>query len=356
MRAVSRVSRRRPNVPVSGWLAAGSAAAVLLLPTPYILEGPGPAIDVLGEHGGRPVMSVEGGAEHPGEGRLDMTTMLVSGPPGGTTTAAEALAALADPTTDAVPRDLVHPTGVSAEEVGRANEAAMTSSQDVATVAALRSLGRDVPGQLTVQAFTPDSPAAGALREGDAVLRAGGEPVRSVDDVRTAVEAAAPDPVTLTVRREGREQDIEVPVAAAPAGSERAWQIGVLMDERFEVPVEVDFALEDVGGPSAGTVFALAVIERLTPGALTGGAHVAVTVPVTADGRVGAIGGIAQKVRGAADAGATAFLAPAENCAELAGRVPEGIDVYAVDTLDTARRALEELGRGQTPDGVPPCG
>ena len=101
---------------------------------------------------------------------------------------------------------------------------------------------------------------------------------------------------------------------------------------------------------------ALAMIERLTPGALTGGAHVAVTGTVTADGRVGAIGGIAQKVRGAADAGATAFLAPAENCAELAGRVPEGIDVYAVDTLDTARRALEELGRGQTPDGVPPCG
>lgn len=356
MRAVPRVSQRRTSVPVSGWLAAGSAAAALLLPTPYLLEGPGPAIDVLGEHDGRPMISVEGGAEDSGEGRLDMTTVLVSGPPGGTTTATELVAALVDPTTDAVPRELVHPTGVSAEEVGRANEAAMTGSQDVATVAALRSLGRDVPGELTVQGLTPDSPAAGVLREGDVVLRAGGEPVQDVEDVRSAVEAAAPGPVTVTVRRDGAETDVAVPVAPAPPGSERPWQIGVLMDERFEVPVDVEFALEDVGGPSAGTVFALAVVERLTPGALTGGAHVAVTGTITADGEVGPIGGIPQKVRGAADAGATAFLAPAENCAELAGRVPEGIDVYAVDTLDTARRALEALGRGQTPDGVMPCG
>lgn len=340
---------------MSGWLALGSAALAVALPTPYILEGPGPAIDVLGEQDGRPVLTVQGGQDHPGEGRLDMTTVMVSGPPTGSTGLGELVSALADPGVDAQPRELVYPTGESADRVSQENAAAMTDSQEVAAAAALRALGRDVPAELSVAGFTPGSPAAGALKEGDVVVDAGGSPVRDLAGIRAAVDAAGPGPVSLTLRRGGAEQTVDVPVAAADPATGRSWQLGVLLQERYELPVTVDFGLEDIGGPSAGLMFALSVIERLSPTDLTGGAHIAGTGTITADGVVGPIGGIPQKVEGASRAGATVFLAPRENCADLAGRVPDGITVYAVDTLATARGVVEAVGRGERPQDVPTC-
>lgn len=354
-RSATRPERARPGV--SGWLAAGSAFLALVLPVPYLLEGPGPAIDVLGQTDGHPVLTVDGASQaDPGEGTLDMTTVLVSGPPGGTTTVTELAAALLDPARDAVPRELVHPTGVSAEEVSAGDAFAMTASQDLATAAALHELGRDYTRILTVQEFTPDSPARDVLHVGDQVLTAAGEPVADVDALRAAVTAAGPDPLPLRVRREGAELDLEVPVAASPAGAPDPWRLGVFLGTTYEFPVDVEISLGDVGGPSAGLMFSLAVLERLTPGAMTGGARVAGTGTITEEGAVGPIGGIAQKVRGAAEAGAAAFLAPTENCAELDGRVPEGLTVYAVDTLSTARAAVEALGRGEQPAGVSTCG
>ncbi|MDY6055152.1 PDZ domain-containing protein [Micrococcus sp.] len=340
----------------AGALAAAAALLALVLPVPYILEGPGPAIDVLGEHEGRPVLEVQGGVRDPGEGTLDMTTVLVSGPPTSTTSALELFGALLDPSRDAVPRELVYPTGMSADQVDTSNAAAMTDSQKVAAAAALRELGRPVPSRLVVGSLTPEAPSAGVLHEGDVILRAGDREATDVEAVRAAVDAAGPDPVHLLVRREGRQIPLEVPVAAAPEGSERAWQMGALLGQDFDLPTQVTVTLADVGGPSAGMMFSLAVIERLTPGAMTGGERIAGTGTVDADGHVGPIGGIAQKVQGAADAGARVFLAPAENCAELAGRVPEGITVYAVDTLHTARGVVEAVGRDESPQGVPTCG
>lgn len=359
MPAVPRSSRRspRPRPRVSGWIAAGSAVLALALPAPYILEGPGPAIDVLGQTDGHPVLTVDGVSQaDPGEGTLDMTTVLVSGPPGGTTSVLELAGALLDPSRDAVPRELVHPTGVTAAQVDESAAVAMTDSQDLATAAALTELGREFGRGLSVGAFAPDSPAADVLRVGDEVLAAGGRPVDGVDALRAAVDEAGPGPVPLRVRRDGAERDVDVPVRAAPEGAGQAWQIGVYLKTEYDFPVDVRISLEDIGGPSAGTMFALAVIERLTPGAMTGGARIAGTGTITEEGEVGPIGGIPQKVRGAADAGAEVFLAPAENCADLAGRVPEGIDVYAVDTLSTARSVVEAVGRGERPEAVAACG
>ncbi|WP_404465528.1 PDZ domain-containing protein [Micrococcus antarcticus] len=354
-RARSRRGAARPSV--SAWIAAASAATALALPAPYLLEGPGPAIDVLGEADGHPVLTVDGASRaDPGEGALDMTTVMVSGPPTGSTSVLELASALVDPRRDTTPRELVYPTGVSADQVSESNAGAMTASQDLATAAALHELGRDYGRGLAVREFAPDSPARDVLRAGDEVLAAGGTPVDDVAALRSAVDAAGPGPVALRVLRDGVETDVEVPVRAAPEGAGQAWQIGVFLETVYDFPVDVEISLEDIGGPSAGTMFALAVLERLTPGAMTGGAHIAGTGTITEEGQVGPIGGIAQKVRGAADAGAAVFLAPAANCADLDGRVPEGIAVYAVDTLTTARGVVEAVGRGETPDGVPTCG
>ena len=356
MRAVPSRTTRAARVPFSGWLALGSAGLALLAPTPYILESPGPAVDLLGEREGRPVLRVEGGEADPGEGTLHMTTVMVGGPPIGTTSLLDLGRGLTDPAVDVVPRELMYPTGVTSDEVGEANSAAMSDSQQTATAAALHELGREVPQRLVVQQLVPGGPAEGVLRAGDEVIAAEGRPVADLEAVRAAVGAAGPDPVTLTVRRDGVEQDLEVPVAAAPEGAPQPWQMGALIETAYDVPVDVELTVPDIGGPSAGLMFALTVIERLTPGAMTGGASIAGTGTITGDGVVGPIGGIPQKVRGAAEAGATTFLAPTANCEELAGRVPEGLTVYPVDTLGQARDIVEAVARGESPAAARTCG
>ncbi|TPX01011.1 ATP-dependent serine peptidase containing a PDZ domain protein, partial [Schumannella luteola] len=112
--------------------------------------------------------------------------------------------------------------------------------------------------------------------------------------------------------------------------------VGIVPGEDYAFPFDVTINLQDVGGPSAGMMFALGIYDTLTPGALTGGAHIAGTGTIDAAGDVGAIGGIRQKMYGARDAGADWFLAPRDNCGEVVGHIPDGLQVFAVDDLDQA--------------------
>jgi PDZ domain-containing protein len=138
--------------------------------------------------------------------------------------------------------------------------------------------------------------------------------------------------------------------AEAPPGS----LLGVLLDPQVELPVDVDFDIENIGGPSAGTMFALGIVDTLTPGEMTGGKSIAGTGTMDLAGNVGPIGGIRQKLVGASQAGAKWFLAPAGNCDEVVGHVPAGLDVVQVGTLGEARDAVEAIAAG---DGgsLPTC-
>jgi PDZ domain-containing protein len=129
----------------------------------------------------------------------------------------------------------------------------------------------------------------------------------------------------------------------------------VLLSSDFTFPFDVSISLDNVGGPSAGMMFALGIVDNLTPGDLTGGKHIAGTGTITADGNVGAIGGIAQKMIGARQHGATMFLAPAANCSDVVGHVPDGLQVVKVETLADATAAVERLGSGQDTAGLPTC-
>ncbi len=129
--------------------------------------------------------------------------------------------------------------------------------------------------------------------------------------------------------------------------------VGVRMD--YEFPIDVELQLDNVGGPSAGMMFALGIIDKLTPGAMTGGEIVAGTGTIDSAGEVGAIGGIRQKLWGAEDAGADWFLAPASNCDEVTGHVPDGLSVFAVSTLDEARTIVEAIGEGADTSGFASC-
>ena len=122
-----------------------------------------------------------------------------------------------------------------------------------------------------------------------------------------------------------------------------------------EFPFDVKIQLDNVGGPSAGMMFALGIIDKLSDGELNGGQKVAGTGTISADGTVGPIGGIRQKLFGARDAGADWFLAPASNCDEVTGHVPDGIRVFAVATLDDSLAALKAISSGTGLDALPTC-
>lgn len=334
-----------------GWAAVTIAVVIAivfaLLPSPYVIEQPGPVYDTLGvaDHDGDevPLIEIPGEETFPTEGELDLLTVTVLGRPGQTPNWLEVLGAWLDRTRSAVPVEAIFPPGVSDEDREAQNEAAMVDSQQDAIAAALVELGYDFPRDVTVAGILDDSPAAGALEEDDIVAAVNGRPVHSIDELRTAVrENGADEPARIDIVRGGVEQTIEV----TPVERDGAVVLGVGVRMRYEFPIDVELQLDNVGGPSAGMMFALGIVDKLTPGAMTGGEIVAGTGTIDAAGAVGAIGGIRQKLWGAEDAGADVFLAPESNCDEVTGHVPDGIDVFAVATLDEARTIVETIGEG----------
>ncbi|GAB3183878.1 PDZ domain-containing protein [Nesterenkonia halophila] len=344
-------------------LGAGASAlllgaASLSVPSAFLIESPGPTFNTIGETDGDPIITVDGAQTYETDGNLDLTTVYVNGQPTSTVRVPDMIRGWFDPSVDVEPHELVYPSGTSAEEVEQQNAQAMTSSQDQAVAAALDELGIEYSQRLEVVEFTDGAAVSGAddvLQIGDEVVAAAGERVAGVPGLRDAVTDAAGQPVGLDVIRDGERQEVDVPTYEESDGQH---YMGVLLQGRFEFPVEVDIRLDDVGGPSAGMMFSLGVIDTLTDGSMTAGEHWAGTGTVEADGTVGPIGGIAQKVRGAAAEGADHFLAPAGNCAGLDGRVPAGIDVYSIEDVGQGRSIVQAVGDGDEAalDAAETCG
>jgi PDZ domain-containing protein len=216
----------------------------------------------------------------------------------------------------------------------------------------MHELGIPVPTTLTVAGFSPGSDAEEALAEGDVVLAVDGYEVPDLPQLRDRMQQVDPgDPVTVRVERDGAPVEVEVTTTRGPEGETL---LGVLIDPRYEFPFDVSIQIEDIGGPSAGMMFALGIVDKLTPGAMTGGVTVAGTGTISAQGEVGPIGGIRQKMWGAREAGAAYFLAPVANCDEVAGHAPDGLRVIAVNTLGEAVEALDSVAAGGGA-GLPGC-
>lgn len=326
---------------VSGMLALGLGAAAILLPAPYVIESPGPTFNTIGQIGSEPLITVEGRETYPTSGELDLTTVYVAGGPGQQVSIFDAFRAWADPDQAVTPRELVYPPEVSESDVEERNSVAMTSSQESAVAAALSHL--DVPYEetLSVVGLAPDSASEGILQEGDLLAEIDGEPVEALQPLKEALNAADGESVDITVVRDGKEVIGTVTPLESEAGD---FQLGVFLMSEFQFPFDVDIALDNVGGPSAGLMFALGIVDKLTEEELTGGRHFAGTGTIDSAGNVGSIGGIRQKLIGARQAGAEVFLAPAANCEEVVGHVPDGLQVVRVETLDDAVEAVQALG------------
>lgn len=313
----------------------------LFIPTPYTIQSPGPTFDTLEqveiEGVTHDMVEIDGAATYPTDGRLDLTTISVSGPPTSSSLMLEVLYHAVQPYPAITPAELLYPPETTGDEVRTQNAEAMADSQSWAVAAALEQLDIDYQQRLFALDFTEDSPAAGILEPEDEILSVDDTPITGHGQLVNTIQEAQGQPVDLRVRRDEVEETFTIPVTQ---GEDGTYQIGVFLDSEFEFPLDVDIYLEDVGGPSAGLIFTLALIDRMTEDSVTEGRHLAGTGTIDPDGTVGPIGGIQQKVIAAASEGATIFLAPELNCQEIT-HVPANMTVYSVDTLDTALEILD---------------
>lgn len=359
------MSKRRSNRVVSGIIALSVSLAALMgltfIPTPYVIQQPGPVYDTLGSARSAdgtevPLIDVDGAETFPTGGTLDLTTVQVVGNRQHPPTWFQLVMAWLDRTRAVVPIEVVFPEGVTSDERDQQNAALMVDSQHEATAAALTELGYDVGATVEVVEALDGSPAEGELDAGDTILAIDGTPVDSATRLRDAIQEAEGAEVELTVARQGETRTVALtPEETEGSAGETVWLIGITLTTDYDFPVDVKLQLDNVGGPSAGMMFALGIIDTLTPGELNGGEQVAGTGTIDAAGTVGPIGGIRQKLYGAKDAGAEYFLAPAANCDEVVGHVPDGLQVFRTATLGESLEILDVIAEGGDTSELATC-
>jgi PDZ domain-containing protein len=352
--------RRGTGVTVVAFLAVALVLIVALLPSPYAVEQPGPVYDTLGSSGtgksAAPLISIRGRSTYPTTGQLDLLTVSVLGDVSGGPSWLDLAEAWLDPTKAVIPLEAVFPQGETQQEADAQSADEMTGSQQSAVTAALTQLGYDVKGKVTIGTVQKGSAAAGSLRKGDVVSSYDGTRLQDACAFQDAVLDGGYDPATVVVTRDGVSRTVRITPKRAPDGTGGTRPLlGVTSTSTIDPPFTVDLKIADVGGPSAGMMFALGIIDKLTPGSLTGGKHIAGTGTICGDGEVGAIGGIVQKMAAARAAGATVFLAPKDNCDEVVGHIPAGLDVVPVETLSSALETLQHVRDQGSVTGLPTC-
>lgn len=348
------MSRRSVALLLTFGLLLASLGAAAVATVPYVRFTPGPTVDVLGELGeGEPIVTVEGAETFPTDGQLRMTTVSTSRP-GQDVALVDALMAWADPDRALYPYDAIYPEGRTAEEEQAESQVEMVSSQDTAIAAALRELGYDFEQRAVVLQVSQDGAAAGNLRARDVFVSVNDRPITRTAQVARIVGALEPgSDVTVDVLRGGEPLSYELRTRPAPDDPDRSL-IGILVGAGYDFPIDVSVAIPDqIGGPSAGLVFALAIYDTLTPGELLGGLAVAGTGTIDEEGAVGAIGGVEQKIAGSEDDGADVFLVPADNC-DVAVTVDTDLKLIRADTLSSVIEALQAYAADPEAD-VPTC-
>lgn len=336
-----------------------------LLPAPYLIEQPGPVFNTLGTnpYDGKatPLITVDGHQTYPTSGSLDLLTVSVVGNQTQRPNWLEIVQAWFDPSKAVIPVQEIYPTGVSNTQVDQQNSADMEQSQKSAVTAALAHEGYKVGTKITVSEVAKGTPAVGKLEKGDTVVSINGTNLTTnsdVDTLRALISKNGAKAATVVVQRGGSGTGSNsglVTEKITPIQEQGTYLLGIGASVSYDFPFTVTLKLADVGGPSAGQMFALGIIDKTTPGKLNGGNKVAGTGTITANGVVGAIGGIRQKMYGARAAGATVFLAPASNCDEVTGHIPSGLDVYAVSTLDQSVTVLDTVAAKGDTAKLPHC-
>ena len=377
----SRFAPRRVNLrSVSAVATCALLAGAFVLPSSYVKEGPGPLFDVLGTYQEKEVIEISGAPSYKTFGKMNMTTVSVSGGPYTELSGAEAFygwLAFDGNRSLVVPTDALYPH-VSHEQATAATGAQMADSQTQAKVAAMRQLKMAVTEKVQVLSTVEGSPAASVLKGDDRIVKVGEKQIETLTDVPKAVNASNGSPIDVTVERDGKQQTFKLTPVRSSDNSR--WILGAGLKQSYDLPAHVQYNLDGVGGPSAGLMLALGTVDKLSEGTLladedAGGdpyrSYISGTGTIDANGKVGAIGGIKYKILATGRYGARYFLAPKENCDSIvkmqaedpalfnyyhAGQVKGEMVVVPVSTLDEAVKTVEAIKSGTPDDSLPRCG
>jgi PDZ domain-containing protein len=347
--AVAALSRRVRTLVVAGILFLILLVLSMTLPVPYVILSPGPTYNTLGaDDNGSTIIVIKGTRAKKTSGHLNMTTVLVSTQK---LTVFDALSAWLQSDEVVVPRSSIYPPGQSQDQVDQQNAQDFTDSQDNAIAAASCELG--YPKRFGVISVLGDGPAARKLQPADIIRTLDGKPADTDHKLRALLSRHAPGTeVSLGIVRTGTPKTVDITLGKPPTGR-RGGSIGITVGSVCQLPFTVDLGLgNQIGGPSAGLMFALGIIDKTGKQDLTDGRFIAGTGTIESSGLVGPIGGIQLKMIAARRAGATVFLTPVANCGDVKGAIPGGLDVVKVDTLHHAVRYLDDLEQHKS---VPHC-
>lgn len=343
-------SRFRPTLT---WTLLILLGVAMFIPVPYVMTSPGPVFNTVGEINDIELISISGTQTYPTEGELDFTTVSEFGGPEDGLEMFQAIWGWISPDRRVVPRESVYPEGETEAENTARNVEAFSTSQSYAIAAAMKYLEQPINEQVIVTSVGLNTPAQDKLRAGDEILTVDGvvmtSPMQVVDAVRS--KPIGTD-LNFSIVRSGSKLEVVVTSSARPDDPATEQDeatipyIGIGIDTNYSAEFDIKFGVTGVGGPSAGMMFALGIIDKLTPGALTQGKIIAGSGTIDPDGNVGEIGGIQQKLVGARDAGAVLFLAPEGNCDEIVGHIPNGLTVAAVASLEDAMDEIKSFNNG----------
>ena len=314
------------------------------LPVPYAELGPGPTLDTLGvDQSGQQIIQLTGTDPKKTTGHLNLTTVSVRD----RLDLLSAMRGWLDPERAVVPREEIFPPGQTQQQTDAKNTQDFVTSQNSAELAALAFLDKT---KVVITQVPANSPSHGKLAAKDTITKVQGTPVGDVNDLGKVLGATTPgSTVTVDYLRGGKPGSARITTTKGTDedGKPRA-VLGVGISLESTAPFTVKIALDDrIGGPSAGLMFALGILDKLGPADLTGGRFIAGTGTIDVTGDVGPIGGIPLKLIAARNKGATAFLVPSGNCAEASRNPPAGLTLIKVDTLPGAVDALEALVAGK---------
>jgi PDZ domain-containing protein len=325
----------------------GAVLAVLLTillgqaTVPYVLMQPGPTFDTLGkDETGKDIIVLDGTNATSSKGQLRFVTVSIQSD----LTLLDAFVGWLRNSDAVIPRELIYPPDETQEQVDQRNAQDFAQSQTAAETAALGELGYE---KVTVKSVSPGTPADGKLKPGDVITSIEGTPVKSAATLFDTIRAKpAGTTLTIGVNRGGTDMTVQVATAAGEDGVPR---IGFAPDFTSTAPFKIKIPIENIGGPSAGLMLTLGIIDKVDPDDLTGGKVIAGTGTIDAVGAVGPIGGVPQKLLGAKHDGATYFLTPADNCAEAVANAQPGLTLVRVASLDDALTALDDIRANRAP-------
>lgn len=339
-----------------GWLTTaallGGGLFAVLAPTPYLIEQPGPVYNLLADIGKDPVISIPDEKTYPVSGDLSMLTVTLRGTSEKGASWLEVAWAKLDSSLSIINITDIYPEGWDDAKMDEQSDLMMLDSQANAKGAALSLLDIPYTTEIKVTMVEKKGPAGNVLKAADTLLTVQGERATGLEQVRRLVaETKGERTVDMEIVRDGEKLSVSV----LPKLIDKQWRMGIFVQTVPSFPFEIDVQVGNVGGPSAGQMLALAIYDKLTPGELTGGKAVAGTGTIDLDGNIGPIGGAKQKMYGARRAGHEWFLVPSENCDQVLGNIPEGLNVVKVSTIQDSLAAVKAISTNTGTDKLLTC-